>query len=96
MFRYGGSKNNGHGNGYNYRDEDELCRLHVADLNERITEQDLQRAFSRFGELKEVWMARNPPSFAFVVYRDARDAAVALREMDARLRLFESFTNSLS
>lgn len=65
-------------------DEDDMCRLHVGDLNERVTQDDLERAFSRYGEIKEVWMARNPPSFAFIVFRDARDAAAALRDMDAR------------
>ena len=69
---------------YGGGDEDDMCRLHVGDLNERVTQDDLERAFSRYGEIKEVWMARNPPSFAFIVFRDARDAAAALRDMDAR------------
>lgn len=81
--RYGGGGGGGRGGGSSYEEEDG-CRLHIGDLNERCTESDLERAFSRYGELREVWMARNPPSFAFVVFKSPKDASIALREMDSR------------
>lgn len=83
--RYGnGDRFRGGNNRYPDYIEEDHCRLHVGDLNERCSQQDLDRAFSRFGELREVWMARNPPSFAFIVFRYPKDAAAALREMDSR------------
>lgn len=30
----------------------------------------------------EVWLARNPPCFAFIVYRHREDAELAARELD--------------
>ena len=64
--------------------EDDLCRLHVADLNERVSQHDLERLFGKYGELKEVWMAKNPPCFAFIVYKSSSDATNALREVEGR------------
>lgn len=96
-FRRRSRSNDRYGNGDRYRGggndrypeyvEEDHCRLHVGDLNERCSQQELDRAFSRFGEIREVWMARNPPSFAFIVFRYPKDAATALREMDSRFDL---------
>ncbi|CAF0749677.1 unnamed protein product [Brachionus calyciflorus] len=66
------------------RDDNDECRLHIADLTEKVVQSDLEKAFSKFGEVKEVWMAKNPPCFAFVVFKNRDDAAVALKEMDQR------------
>lgn len=60
------------------------CRIHVADLTESVTQHDVEKTFGRFGEIAEVWMAKNPPCFAFVVYKDKEDAADAIREMDQK------------
>lgn len=34
--------------------------------------------------LQQVWVARNPPGFAFVWFADDRDATDAVREVDGR------------
>ena len=39
-------------------------------------------AFDRFGGIAKVWIARNPPGFAFVWFDDPRDADDAAREMN--------------
>ena len=44
--------------------------------------RDLEKLFEKFGRLREIWMARNPPCFAFVVYYHQKDADKALRETD--------------
>lgn len=66
------------------RDENDGCRLHIADLTEKVSQRDLESAFSKYGDIKEVWMAKNPPCFAFVVFKNRDDANVALKEMDQR------------
>lgn len=76
------------------RDRDaseEKFRIHVADLSESITQYDIEKTFMKFGEIVEVWMAKNPPCFAFVVFKNKADAAAAVDEMDnkwVQCRLF--------
>lgn len=42
----------------------------------------LEAVFSRYGRLRNVWVARRPPGFAFVEFDDPRDAADAARALD--------------
>lgn len=35
---------------------------------------DLEDAFAKYGPVRDVWVARRPPGFAFVEMEDARDA----------------------
>ena len=58
------------------------CKVYVGNLPRDATEKDLERAFEYYGPIKKVWVARNPPGFAFVEYEDARDAEDAIRELD--------------
>lgn len=78
------------------RVEDEGFRVHVADLGVDCSQRELEKSFEKFGDLKEVWLARNPPCFAFVVYKHKSDAEEAIKDMDGRysdqIKLF-SFTN---
>lgn len=74
----------GGGGGPAYHDED-MCRLHVADLTPTIGEKELEKAFGQFGRVREIWTAKNPPCFGFVVFETKEEAARALREMDQRL-----------
>lgn len=57
-------------------------KLYVGDLRVDITAAELQREFEQFGPLNDVWLARNPPGFGFVDYKESRDAARAVRVMD--------------
>jgi len=50
-----------------------------------VSERDLEKVFREFGPLKSVWVARNPPGFAFLEYEDERDAADAIRELDGTM-----------
>lgn len=54
----------------------------MADLSESITQYDIEKTFMKFGEIVEVWMAKNPPCFAFVVFKNKADATAAVDEMD--------------
>ena len=58
------------------------CKVYVGDLQRDTTEKDIERAFSYYGPLKSVWVARNPSGFAFVEFEDSRDAEDAIKELD--------------
>lgn len=55
------------------------CKLYVGDLGNNASKQELEDAFGYYGPLRNVWVARNPPGFAFVEFEDPRDAEDAVR-----------------
>lgn len=59
-------------------------RVHVSPLNPRTSRRDIERIFGKFGPLNEVWMATNPPCFAFVNFRHRADADDAIHEYDGK------------
>ena len=63
-------------------------KVYVGDLPRDAQEKEIERAFSYYGPLKNVWVARNPPGFAFVEYEDTRDADDSVRGLDGRLLQF--------
>ena len=63
-------------------DEDDGYRVHVADLTDSVSQYEIEKAFRRFGEVREVWLAKNPPCFSFIVFKRKEDAAAAVAEMD--------------
>lgn len=58
------------------------CKVYIGNLAEGASKNDVEHAFSKYGPLRNVWVARNPPGFAFVEYEDARDAEDAVRGLD--------------
>ncbi|KAA0197058.1 hypothetical protein HAZT_HAZT010353 [Hyalella azteca] len=60
------------------------CKVYVGDLGSSASKQDLEEVFSQYGRLSSVWVARNPPGFAFVEFDDSRDAEDAVRALDGR------------
>merc|ERR1712166_1680603 len=65
-------------------DEGEGCKLYVGNLRSSVDERDLQDSFGKFGNIKTVWIARNPPGFAFITYDDPRDANDAKEDMNGK------------
>lgn len=59
-------------------------KVYVGDLGNNARKNELEYAFGSYGTLRSVWIARNPPGFAFVEFEDARDAADAVRGLDGR------------
>ena len=57
-------------------------KLYVGDLREDITQKELEEEFEKFGELFDVWLARNPPGFGFVDFKESSDATRAVRTLD--------------
>lgn len=60
------------------------CKVYVGNLGNNGNKTDLERSFGYYGPLRSVWVARNPPGFAFVEFEDPRDATDAVRELDGR------------
>lgn len=56
--------------------------MYVGDLLGSVRKDEITREFKKFGELKDVWVARNPPGFAFVEFTKAVDAERAVRALD--------------
>ncbi|KAK6640648.1 serine arginine-rich splicing factor [Polyplax serrata] len=67
-----------------YRDSGSDCKVYVGDLGSSASKQELEDAFGYYGPLRNVWVARNPPGFAFVEFEDPRDADDAVRGLDGR------------
>lgn len=47
------------------RDRGEGARVYVGDLGSGGSKPELEREFERYGPLKNVWVARNPPGKPF-------------------------------
>jgi len=58
------------------------CKIYIGDLGSDGTRYELEDAFSPFGTVKNVWIAKKPPGFAFILMEDARDAEDAVKELD--------------
>ncbi len=59
-------------------------RVAIRDLGDRGDKDEIRRVFAKFGSLKNVWVADNPPGFAYVFYYSFRDAEAAVRHMDGQ------------
>ena len=49
-----------------------------------IAAEDLRRVFEQFGRVERVWVAQNPPGYAFVGFENDMDAQQAWRFMDGK------------
>jgi hypothetical protein len=47
-----------------------------------VSKRELQHVFDKYGPLREIWVARSPPCFAFVVFREKDDAEDAVKATD--------------
>ena len=65
-----------------HRDWDIACKVYIGNLGNNASKYELEDAFSKYGPLKNVWVARNPPGFAFVEFEDSRDAEDSVRGLD--------------
>ena len=60
------------------------AKVFVGGLKDTGTEKQLKQIFEKFGQVKSVWMAKNPPGFAFIDFFDEMDARDACEELDGR------------
>lgn len=59
-------------------------KVYVGGLTRDASREEIERAFEYYGKLKNVFVARNPPGFAFVEFEDNRDAEDAVRGLNGR------------
>lgn len=57
----------------------------VGGLGDDIQREDLEREFNKFGTMNKIWVARNPPGFAFIEFEDDQDANDAIKEMNGAM-----------
>lgn len=61
------------------------CKVYVGGLTRNASKEEIEKEFSRYGKLTNIFVARNPPGFAFVEFDDPRDAADAVKALDGRM-----------
>jgi len=47
-------------------------KVYVGNLERETTKEEVEDLFSKFGEIENCWIARNPAGFAFVVCHQSR------------------------
>ena len=65
-----------------HRDWDLACKVYIGNLGNNASKYEIEEAFGKYGPLRNVWVARNPPGFAFVEFEDPRDAEDSVRGLD--------------
>ncbi|XP_058095495.1 serine/arginine-rich splicing factor RSZ21A-like isoform X2 [Magnolia sinica] len=61
-----------------------MWKVYVGNLDSRITERELADEFRVYGVVRSVWVARNPPGYAFIEFDDRRDADDAISALDGK------------
>ena len=66
------------------REWDLECKGFVGNLHEDVTTSEIEDEFCRCGKIRNVWVAKDPPGFAFIEYETPEDAHNTVRKMDGR------------
>ena len=45
-----------------------MSRVYVGTLDPNVTKEQLEDEARAFGKVEDIWIARNPPGFAFITY----------------------------
>ena len=65
--RYGGPPPpGGFGHSAIHNEWDVSCKVWIGGLGEEGTRLEIEEAFGEIGPVKNIWLAKNPPGFAFV------------------------------
>ncbi len=56
--------------------------MHLSDLPVGVSKHEIEKLFRSYGQLNEIWVASNPPCFAFINFRHRSDGERAIKELD--------------
>lgn len=59
-------------------------RVYVGNLTDSVKKEDLEDEFTKYGKLNSVWVALNPPGFAFVEFANKEDAETACETLNGQ------------
>lgn len=62
-----------------------MTRLFIGGLSDDTTRTQVEQEFKHFGHISDIFVARNPPGFGFVVFDNKIDADDAIRDMDGQV-----------
>ena len=63
-------------------------KVYVGGLTQNASKDEIEEAFERYGRLRNVFVARNPPGFAFIEFDNSKDAEDSVRALDGRYLSF--------
>jgi len=59
-------------------------KVYVGGLIEGVSKEDLEREFSQYGRVTDVWVAMDPPGYGFVTFGEPSEAEEAIRSLDGQ------------
>lgn len=59
-------------------------RVYIGNLTDKVKKEQLEEEFSRFGKLNSVWLAHNPPGFAFLEFANKDEAESACDSLNGQ------------
>ena len=57
------------------------CKLYLGSLGDKADKYKIEKAVKRYGQLKNVWVAKNTPGFAFIEYEDSCTTESAFKDI---------------
>ncbi|CAF2452358.1 unnamed protein product [Rotaria sp. Silwood2] len=67
------------------REQDETITVFLGDLSRDATKEEVEKTFSYYGKLRNVWLSRSPWGYGFIDFEDQRDAADAVKALDGKM-----------
>jgi len=67
----------------NYTDKGRVfTRVFIGGISQNVSADDINNEFGKYGQLKNVWVAKRPHGFAFVEYDNIQDAEEAVKSLN--------------
>ncbi|CAF1238387.1 unnamed protein product, partial [Didymodactylos carnosus] len=66
-------------------DRDSGSSLFIGDLSRDASKEEIEKAFTYYGKLRNVWLSRSPWGYGFIDFEDQRDAGDAVKALDGKM-----------
>lgn len=66
---------------FKFREWNLSCKLYIGNLGDKADKYKIENVFKNYGQLKNVWVAKNPPGFAFIEYHDSGTTERVFKEV---------------